>query len=200
MHDGDTYYDIHHPHFSQPELAEALGETTANINHWVFSGYLKPTAYLNDPRGGKPRRRFSIMALVRGKIIAACADDIGLRPIHATGVADFAIPFLNERLDRRANGKLITKSRIFIVSRIEGEKIRSVPIYQRPNETAIYADDPERNPDAKVVWIDFPAFVIPISTIFTDVFLKATELLAKQERGGMDEFRRPLVRAEPEPS
>jgi hypothetical protein len=191
MHDGATLYDVHIPQFSQEELREVLGETGFTLNNWVHAGYLKPD-YWKDPRGGHDRRRFSIMAMTRAKIISSCVNEIWLRPSHAVEIADFAIPYLNEQFDRHPDGELVSKSRLSIVSRIEGERVRSLPIYQRPNEIAIYFGDPDRNPDVKQVWIDFTAIVIPASTIFHQVFLKAAELLAKQQRGGMDKFRRPV--------
>jgi hypothetical protein len=191
MHDGSTRYDVHAPQFSQEELLEVLGESAFTINNWVAAGYLKPD-YRKDPRGGRDRRRFSIMAMARAKIIASCVTDIWLRPSHAVEIADFAIPYLNEQFDRHPDGELVSKSLLFIVSRIEGNQVRSLPIYQRPNETAIYFGDPDRNPDVKQVRIDFTAIVIPASTIFNQVFLKAAELLAKQQRGGLDKFRRSI--------
>jgi len=191
MPDGSTFYDVHAPQFSQDELCAVLGETMATVNNWVAAGYLKPD-YWKDPRGGKDRRRFSILAMVRAKIIASCVTDTWLRPSHAVEIADFAIPYLNEQFDRHPDGELISKARLSIVSRIESGQVRSLPIYQRPNETAIYFGDPDRNPDVKPVWIDFTAIIIPVSSICNRVFLKAAELLAKQGRGGLDKFRRPI--------
>jgi hypothetical protein len=50
------------------------------------------------------------------------------------------------------------------------------------------------NPDAQPVSfpIDAPCIVVPLTHMFNRVFIRAAALLARENRGGMDKFRRPI--------
>jgi MerR HTH family regulatory protein len=185
-HDGNTYYRVHDPQFSQAELVRVFEVPHETLNNWVKWGFIKPA------RSGW-QRMYSIMDAARAAIIAACVRDVGLRPWQASEIADFAAPFLAENLERHIDGELKSTANVTIVSRIDADgKVSSRPIFRRPNEKFVYADDPDANPEALPVWIDYAAVLVPASEIFASVHLKASALLAEQKRGGLDKFGRSI--------
>jgi hypothetical protein len=186
MRDGNTPYPVHAAQFSQDELIEVLGENAGTVNNWMHAGYLK-AEYVKDPRGGRDRRRFSIMAMARAKIIASCVRDAGLKPSYAAEIADFAAPIINETFERDLAGEPVSVNEKYLVCRLHEGKMHSVPLYRRPKEMFFFTDDPNLNPDAKVVTFPVEAcIVVPLTRLFNAVFLPATDLLAKQNRGAVN--------------
>lgn len=194
-YDGDTLFDVHAPQFSMEDLGRVFyPDVMLKLGNWIAAGYVKPD-FWKDPRGGKDRRRFSIVEMTRISLIDQLVNGIGIKPSHAAEVADFAIPFLNDAFDRDAAQDLVSRARIYIstwLNRADG-KMKSGVNYRKSGDTAWYIDDPFRNPDAKP---HAPpkgvAILIPLSDTFETVFLAAAEVLKAQKRGGMDKFRRPI--------
>jgi hypothetical protein len=192
-HDANTFYDCHAPQFTQTELVDVLGENRERLNNRIRFGFLNPPKVKCSH--GRPERRFSIMDLARIRIINSLVEEAGVTPSVAAQIADYAAPFLNEnRFDRDAAGERVSKSRLAIVSRIEDGKVWSRPIYHRENDISLYSDDPDANPDAPRVWIDFTAVITPVSTIFnTRFFLRPQSCWQRSSVAVSISFAGPLM-------
>jgi hypothetical protein len=194
-YDGNTFFDVHAPQFSIEDLGQIfLPDVMLKLGNWIQRGYVKPD-YFKDPRGGKDRRRFSIVEMERIAIIDNLVNGIGLKPSQAAEIADFSMPFLNDSFDRDAAQERVTKARMYVVSSLRREegKMKSRVLYRKPDEAAWYEHNPDVVPDAKPFAPPKGAVILlPLSNSFDTVFLAATALLTKQKRGGMDRFRRPV--------
>lgn len=192
-HDGDTRYDCHAPQLSQDELCEVLVEPPGVINNWIQHGYLKPDGFILGPRR-TPLKRYSIVGAARASIIASCINNGGLRPSLASEIADFCGPLINEHFERDAAGELVSSVTRLVISQLQRDgRLVSWACYRRPDEYHFYLDDPVLNPDAQPMGFPVePCIVVPVTAMFNRVFLAAAALLARQGRGGLDKFRRPI--------
>jgi hypothetical protein len=194
-YDGNTFFDVHTRQFSVEDLGQIFfPDTMLKLGNWIQAGYIKPD-YFKDPRGGRDRRRFSIVEIARIALIDTLVNGIGIKPSLAAEIADYAVPFLNETFVRDAAQERVSNARVYIISclRREDGKMQSLTLYRKPEDPAWYTDNPDLNPDAKPHAPPKGAVILyPLSDAFNTVFLSAAALLAKQKRGGMDKFRRPI--------
>jgi hypothetical protein len=194
-YEGNTFFDVHVPQFSMEDLGRLFPpEVMLKVLNWIQAGYVKPD-YWKDPRGGKDRRRFSIVEITRIAIIDSLVNGIGIKPSQAVEVADFCIPFLNETFDRDAAQELKSTALVYVMTwlgRSDG-KMQSTVYYRKLDDPILYDDNPDSNPDAEP--LAPPAGVaihLPLTNFFDKVFLDCAALLTQQKRGGMDKFRRPV--------
>src|SRR5687768_2555944 len=104
-YDDDTFFDVHDPQFSHEDLARIFfPDTMLKVGNWIQAGHVKPD-YWKDPRGGKERRRYSIVEIARIGIIDQLVHGVGIKPSQAAEIADFGIPFLNDSFDRHLDGE-----------------------------------------------------------------------------------------------
>ena len=195
-YDGSTFFDVHEPQFSHEDIGHIFfPDTMLKLANWQIAGYVKPS-YVKDPRGGKPRRRYSIVDIARIGIIDQLVNGIGLRPSHAAEIADFAITFLHETFDRHPDAELKSKALIYVTSWLDRDsgKFKSNVYYRKLEDPGpVYTEDPYLNPDAKQ-FVSFTGVAIhlPLTHTFNRYFLTASEFLTNHKRGGMDKFRRPV--------
>jgi hypothetical protein len=192
-HDGNTFYGVHDPQFSQTELVEVLGESPDTINNWVRFGHLRPDNHVFGPKH-TPLRKYSIIGAARAALIASCVNNTGLGPKLAAEIVEAAAPLIDEHFERDLAGEKLSFSERYLICRLTPDgKIYSVPLYRRESEMFFFTDDPALNPDAQMVTFPVDAcIVVPLTRIFTGVFLRAAELLARQGRGGMTRHRQPI--------
>ncbi len=194
---GEHFFDVHTAQFSEGDLKQLLHpETMVKLQNWIQAGYVKPDMPWKHPRGGKERRGYSIVEICRINIIDSLVNGIGIAPSKAVEVADFAIPFLNDRFDRHADGVLKSKAHLYIYSwldRSTGRMKSSVAYLKPPDTTVWYADDPFLNPDAKPYRPPAGMCILtPISDFFNAMFTNCAKYLVNNKRGAMDKFRRPV--------
>jgi hypothetical protein len=191
---GNVYFDVFEQQFSVEDLSHIFfPDTMTKLNFWITAGYIKPLAY-KDPRGGRDRRRFSIIEISRIAIIDSLVHSVGLRPSHAVQIANFCLPFLNDTFDRDAAHELKSTSKLYVRSWLDraSGKMKSRVFYRKHGEHQFYADDPDLNPDAQPrVVSSGVAIELPLTAFFNQVFLTCAKYLAARGRGGMDKFRRP---------
>jgi hypothetical protein len=193
-HDGDTFYDVYLPQFSQAEVCEVVGETIKTVENWIGFGFLKVDAYVLGPRR-TPLKRFSIVSMARAALIASCVNHAGVKPSLASEIADFCSPLIGEHFERNAAGKRRSDCVRLVVSQQQRDgRLVSWAAYRRPDEHHFYVDDPVLNPNAQRMTFpaDAPSIVVPLTDMWSRVFLAATDLLAKQQRGGLDVRGRPV--------
>ena len=193
---GDHFFDCTSAVFSPRDLEQLLfPETILKLNNWVQHGHVRPQ-YWKDPRGGKDRRRYSICDVVRILIIDGLVNGIGLPPQHAVEVADYAMTFQGDLFDRHPDGMRKSEALIFVLSRRDRAtgRMKSTPLYLKPEGAAWYDDDPFLNPDAKPHGPPAGTCVlVPVTHHFQKVFMECAKFLVNNKRGGiMDKYRRPV--------
>jgi hypothetical protein len=193
---GDHFVDCTSPLFSEHDLTKLLfPETILKLGNWIAAGYVKPK-YEKDPRGGKDRRRYSIVDITRITIMDSLVNGVGIPPRSAIEVADFAMTFQGDCFDRHPDGAMKSPAKIYVISHRDRStgRMNSHVFYSKPNEPALYPDDPFINPDAKRQGP--PAGVgvyVPVSDFFYGMFMNCAKYLVNNKRGGlMDKYRRPV--------
>jgi len=195
---GEVFFDVHVPQFSHDDLGKIFPpDTMLKVGNWINAGYVKPD-FWKDPRGGKDRRRYSIIEITRIAIIDSLVNGIGLKPSHAAQIADVGITFLNDSFDRHPDNVLKSTAHMFVASWLgrEDGKVKS-DIYYRKVEDAddpyFYLHDPHLNPDAKRFGpLKGTAVHLPLTGIFQKIYLECAKFLASRGRGMLDKYRRPI--------
>jgi hypothetical protein len=195
---GETYFSVHDPQFSEQDLSNLFFPATLlKLGNWIQAGYIKPD-YRKDPRGGRDRRRYSIVEIARISIIDGLVNCIGIAPSRAVEVADFCIPFLNDHFDRNPDRTLKSLSSIYVISWLDRSsgRMQSKVMYRKPPEDddfAWYEDDPFLNPDAKPCGPPgHMAIVVPVTRWFMTLFINCTKYLWNRNRGLLDKWGRPV--------
>jgi hypothetical protein len=197
---GDTFFDCTTPQFSEQDLANILfPETMLKLGNWIQAGYVKPD-YWKDPRGGKDKRRYSIVEIFRIGLIDSLVNGIGIKPSHAVEVVDFVIPFFNDIFDRHPDRELKSKAALYVMSWLDrrtGHMVSNV-LYVKPDDAAgtYYEDDPYLNPDAKPLRSPGgTSILLPVTDLFYGLFLNCAKYLAMRNRGMTDKWGRPIENA-----
>jgi hypothetical protein len=196
-YDGGTFFDVHVPQFSHEDVGGIFfPDTMLKLGNWLQRGYVKPERVKDPVQGGPPRLRYSITEIARIAIIDTLVEGIGIKPSHASEVADFCMPFLNDAFDRHPDGELVSPARMYVTAWLNRDdgKMSSSLYYQRLDEPGfLYVEDPYRNPDAKPHRpYKGTAIHLPLTDLFNQIFLTCAQRLTNQGRGGMDKFRRPV--------
>ena len=193
---GDTYFDCIGSQFSEIDLASILMPATMlKLGNWVHAGYVKPD-YWKDPRGGRDRRRYSMVEIFRIALIDTLVNSVGIKPSQAVEIVDFALPFLNDVcFDRHPDREQKSKARIHVLSHIDRStgRMKSHVTYFKPDDNSYYSEDPYLNPDAEPHGP--PAGVgisLPVSELWGWMHLQCCKYLASRGRGMTDKWGRPV--------
>lgn len=188
MASSGKFYDAYAPQLSLDDLCEVLGETADTINNWGRFGYLKPAVIVEGARR-TPVRRYSIIDATRGSLIAACVRVAGLKPGHASEIADFCAPIIDEHFERDIWGERVSDVVRMVVSQLQPDgRLVSWAVYRRPAEYFFYDDDPDLKPNAvaRSFPVDAPFVVIPLTMMLYRVLHSACALLEAQNRGAIE--------------
>ena len=181
----------HTPQFSQEDVGRIFfPDVMLKLGNWITAGHVKPERVKDPVKGGPARLRYSVTEIYRIGVIDMLVNGIGIKPSQAAEVADFALPFLNDAFDRHLDGERVSEARMYVTSYLERDDgtMKSRIFYRKPDDGALYLEDPYRNPDAKphAPPLHRVAIYLPLTDTFNKVFLTCTELLTIQKRGGMD--------------
>lgn len=123
--DNLSSLDLTAPCFSQGELCEVAGITSATANNWIHTGLLKPASFRS--RGRRKPRLFSVITIFHARVTGSLVEKFQIQASTAASIAEAT-----------------TKNRNWMSSVIHKKKQNS---YWRPFATVFPSemDSPEGN-------------------------------------------------------